>query len=150
MRSEQRKSSVKFLIMLACTLAAGAATARGQATTQPATESNAAVLQETPANLRTIDLIVGQSRTIDAAWPVKRVSVADPNIADVDVVSPRRIQIQGKSVGRTQVTIWSEAGESWQALLEVRADVTRLQAHLRKVFENSSLELWQAEDVRVG
>ena len=33
-------------------------------------------------------MIVGQSRIMDAPWPVKRVAVTDPAIADVDHARP--------------------------------------------------------------
>jgi pilus assembly protein CpaC len=39
--------------------------------------------------------------------------------------------------------LWSERGEVWQALVEVEADVSRLQADLRKMFPDSTLEAQQ-------
>ena len=105
------------------------------------------VLQDDTKRVSTIELIVGQSRILSTPWPVKRLSVTDPAIADVDLTTPSRLQIKGKSVGMTELTIWSERGESWQAKLEVKADVSRLQDQMRKLFNNDSLQVTQVDDV---
>jgi len=115
-------------------------------TTRSATEP---MVHQLPARLATVEVNVGQSRIIDAAWPVKRVTITDPAIADVDATSPRRITVAGKAAGVTQLIIENEQGEIWQATVDVNADVSGLQAQLRKMFDNSSLELSQAGDVLV-
>src|SRR5215213_8898953 len=119
-----------------------------QTTTRPAIEPAAPATADRGGSrdIQTIDLVVGQSKSIDAPWPVKRVSVTDPTIADVDMSSPRRIQLKGKSVGVTDVTLSNETGDTWEARLDVRADVSRLQGQLRKLFGNDSLEVAQADE----
>ncbi|MEO6434640.1 MAG: type II and III secretion system protein family protein [Tepidisphaeraceae bacterium] len=106
-------------------------------------------LQATAGRAQTIEVIVGESRVLDAAWPVKRVTVADPEIADVDATSPTRIEIRGRAVGVTELGLESEQGEIWRARLSVNADTSRLQGQLRKLFANSSLEITQVDDVVV-
>ena len=144
-------------VVCAC-LGGGAATALAQAT-RPATSvvqptrnvsgTNEPVIREANKPARTIELIVGQSLILDAAWPVKRISVTDPAIADVDLASPTSLQLKGKAVGVSQVTIWNEHDESWQARLDVKADVSRLQTQIRKLLANESLEVSQVDDVVV-
>src|SRR5262245_11382452 len=41
---------------------------------------------------RVLPLYPGEARLIDAPWPVARVSVANPEIADVDVINPQQVQ----------------------------------------------------------
>jgi pilus assembly protein CpaC len=107
--------------------------------------------QTQPVNGRhaPLSVHVGQSTVIDAPWPAKRVSVNDPTVADVDMTSPRRIQVIGKAPGMTEVTMWSEAGDVWQGRVEVEADLSRLQAQLRKLFPDSTLEATQVGKVVV-
>src|SRR3954467_14489740 len=100
-------------------------------TTAPATADNAQV--------RRLTVRGGESKVIDAPWPVKRLSVTDPSVADVDLTSPRVVQIQGKAPGSTEVILWSDRGDVWQAQIDVEADVTRLQADLRRMFPDSTL-----------
>jgi pilus assembly protein CpaC len=103
-------------------------------------------------NAKTVEIIevtVGESRTLDAVWPVKRVSVADPKIAEVDASAPSRVEIQGKAVGITELALENEQGEVWRARIAVNADTGRLQSQLRKLFANSSLEVAQIDDIVV-
>jgi pilus assembly protein CpaC len=123
------------------------AVALGQ-TTHP-TAPTEPVVQDAPRRIPTIELTVGQSKIVDALWPAKRVSVTNPAVADVDMTTPRRVQLIGKAVGSSEVTIWSDTGEAWQGRLEVRADLSRLQEQLRKMFANSTVEALQADDVTV-
>jgi len=104
---------------------------------------------EPEKKIPTVDVTVGQSKIIDVAFPAKRVSISNPAVADVDMNNPRRIQLQGKSVGSAEVTVWSEAGDAWQARIEVRADVSRMRDQLRRLFGNESLDVAQADDIAV-
>lgn len=128
---------------LALSICIGASSAAAQAT-QPASVPSASPV---PKDLQTIDMSVGQSRLIDAPWPVKRVAIGEPAIADVDVTSPRKIQVRGKAVGMTEITLWNEQGETWQARIEVRPDVSRLQSQLRQLFANDTIAVQQIDEV---
>jgi pilus assembly protein CpaC len=127
--------------------AAAQATRPTQPTTTPSTARP--ILQREAAHNETVEVIVGESRTIDAAWPVKKVSVVDPDIADVDAISPTRVQIRAKAIGITEIAIESEQGETWRTRIAVSADTSRLQEQLRKLFANSSLNVSQIGDVVV-
>jgi pilus assembly protein CpaC len=135
--------STVLLAMLACvTWVSEASFAQTTANAEP-------VLQAAPKPSQTISVIVGESRTLDAPWPVKRVSVADPEIADVDASSPTRIQLRGKAVGITEVMLENEKGDRWRARLEISADTSRLQGQLRKLFSDSTLDVAQIDNVMV-
>jgi len=128
------------------TQSVAAAPAAAHPTTAPASEPT---IQALAKQSQTLEVTVGESRTIDAAWPVKKVSVADPDIADVDAISPTRVQIRGRGIGITEVAIENEQGETWRARLAVSADTSRLQEQLRKLFANSSVNVSQINDVVV-
>src|SRR5688572_19696986 len=114
-----------LLVTLTCA-SLGIGQSLGQTTaTTPA--NGEPMLQAAAKPSQTIEISVGESRTLDAAWPVKRVSVADPEVADIDASSPRTIQLRGKSIGITEITLENEKGDRWRARLEVNADTSRLQ-----------------------
>src|SRR5688572_25172348 len=121
--------------------------AEAPATTRPS--NGTPVVHSAPRTVEVIEVTVGESRSLDAIWPVKRVSVADPKIAEVDAATPNKITIQGKAVGITELALESEKGEVWRARIAVNADTGRLQNRLRKIFANSTLEVSQVDDIIV-
>jgi len=92
---------------------------------------------------------LGQSRVIRAPWPVKRVSVTEPKVADVRTLSADRVLLLGKSVGSTDLVMWNEDEEYWQATVRVRVDRTRLRDELMGLLPGSDLDIQQSEDVVV-
>ena len=129
------------LAMAAVALTGSAASAQEQANGQ---EASAA-----PASEQVMELTLGQSELVTPPWPVKRVSVTDPNIADVQVLSPRRIQVVGKSSGITEVMMWSEDEELWQAKVQVGEDVTRIAEQIRRMFPRSRVRVDQVGETLV-
>jgi Flp pilus assembly secretin CpaC len=65
--------------------------------------SQGAIRTYTPQKL---NLVVGKSLVIDTPVAIKRVSLANPDIADTVVISPRQIYLTGKAVGTTNLTLW--------------------------------------------
>ncbi len=77
---------------------------------------------------------VGKSVVIDSGSPVKRVSLAAPDIADALVLSPRQVYITGKSPGVTTLTLWSDPDRVSRMFdVEVQPDITRLKAKLHEL-----------------
>ena len=58
-------------------------------------------------------LIVGKSVVLDSPVPIRRASLANPDVADAIVLSPRQLYLTGKSVGGTNLTLWQENGTVW-------------------------------------
>jgi pilus assembly protein CpaC len=98
---------------------------------------------------RVIALDAGRSHLVEAPWPVKTVSVTNPDVADVQAIAPNRVVILGKSIGSTDFILWSEQGDVWKARVDVIADVRQLEASLAKAFPDSKIQLSQTRDVLV-
>ncbi|MBK8379744.1 MAG: pilus assembly protein N-terminal domain-containing protein [Nitrospira sp.] len=82
-----------------------------------------------------VSVTVGKSVLIAAPAPLARVSVANPQIADALVLTPRQVYLMGKSVGVTNVTLWNTAGEvSVTYDIVVSPDVSRLRDQLQQAF----------------
>ena len=96
-----------------------------------------------------VRISVGRSQVINAPWPVKQVSVADPKTADVQVITPGQVVLLGKSIGTTDVVLWSEDDHVWHARVDVGADQSRMLTDLKSILPGAKLQLTQAEDVLV-
>jgi Flp pilus assembly secretin CpaC len=59
-----------------------------------------------------IAVTVGQSVTYKLAQPVKTVSIANSDVADVVVAGPREVLINGKDIGLTTLVIWDQDNKS--------------------------------------
>lgn len=97
-----------------------------------------------------LSLNVGRSITIQSPWMVKRISISDPKIADVQVLTPEKVLVFGKSVGVTDLVLWSENEDhAWQVQIHVQVDILRLEASLKRLFPRSSLSVFPSANVYV-
>jgi len=86
-----------------------------------------------------VSLVVGKSTVVDVPVPIKRASLADPQIADAIVLSPRQIYVTGKGYGTTNLTLW---GKDDQVLaifdLDVGVDLVRLKQHIAELLPDET------------
>jgi pilus assembly protein CpaC len=90
-------------------------------------------------NVQQVSLVVGKSTVVDVPVPIKRASLADPQIADAIVLSPKQIYVTGKGYGTTNLTLW---GKDDQVLaifdLDVGVDLVRLTQHLAELLPDET------------
>lgn len=55
-------------------------------------------------------VLTGKSLIIDLATDAKRVSVADPDVAEVMIITARQVMVNGLSDGETTIIIWDKRG----------------------------------------
>lgn len=94
---------------------------------------------------RTLELKLGGSDLVNTAYPFKRVSIANPEVADVVVISPRVLYVFGKKAGYTSVILWEEG--KGQTLLDVvvTLDLTGLKQRLHVLYPNQPIEVHGSE-----
>jgi pilus assembly protein CpaC len=97
----------------------------------------AAAQQATP----TISVTVNKSMVFRLAERAKRVSVSQPGVADVVVVAPSQLLINGKAVGTTSLIVFNEAGDVANYDLIVLPDVGALRGQMRLLFPNEKVEV---------
>jgi pilus assembly protein CpaC len=87
------------------------------------------------SQVQRLDLMVGKSRVIDTPVPIKRASLANPDVADTVVLSPTQIYLTGKSVGVTNLTLWQD-GERIIAVIDVvvTPEINRVKEDLYRLF----------------
>jgi len=57
------------------------------------------------------ELALYKSGLIELGQPVKRISVANPGIADILVIRNRELYVVGKALGATNITTWNNQGK---------------------------------------
>lgn len=89
----------------------------------------------------TISVTVNKSMVFGLAERAKRVSVSQPAVADVVVVAPNQLLINGKAVGTTSLVVFNEKGDVSNYDLMVLPDVGALRGHLRMLLPNEKVEV---------
>ena len=86
-----------------------------------------------------VNLVVGKSTVINMPVAIKRASLADPQIADAMVLSPKQIYVTGKGYGTTNLTLWGKDGEVLAILdLDVGVDLVRLKQQLAELLPDET------------
>ena len=95
-----------------------------------------------------MSLVVGKSTVVDMPVAIKRASLADPQIADAIVLSPKQIYVTGKSYGSTNLTLWGKDDQVIAVFdLDVGVDLARLKQHLAEFLpDESNIHLKRTHD----
>ncbi|MFZ0737827.1 MAG: pilus assembly protein N-terminal domain-containing protein [Candidatus Acidiferrales bacterium] len=99
---------------------------------------------QAPQNLH---LLAGRSLLITSPAVVKRVSLADPNIADAIIVSPYQILLNGKQPGSVSLLVWDANDQSQAFDIYVDLDILALNQKIHEVFPNEAVQLEASKDV---
>jgi len=92
-----------------------------------------------------ITFLLGQSTIVRSPWPTVRVAVTDPTIANVQVLTPEQVLLQGLKVGSTDLIVWSEDERQVQKWnVQVRLDTDSFKAKLDELFPDASLTVSQS------
>jgi pilus assembly protein CpaC len=86
-----------------------------------------------------VSLVVGKSTVVDMPVAIKRASLADPQIADAIVLSPKQIYVTGKGYGTTNLTLWGKDDQVIAVFdLDVGVDLARLKQHLGELLPDET------------
>jgi len=94
-----------------------------------------------------LHLLVGRSLVISSPTPVKRVSIADPNIADAVVISPYQVLLNGRNPGGVSLVMWDESNQSQTFEIFVDLDILGLSQKIREVFPNEPVRVEASKDL---
>src|SRR5215468_505663 len=84
-------------------------------------------------------VMVGKSLLINTSERLKRVSVTDPGVADIEVVTPTQVLVHGRSAGEVSLLIWDELERSRSFDLRVDVDVTAAAEEEKSVFPDEQI-----------
>jgi pilus assembly protein CpaC len=90
---------------------------------------------------RVITIPRGGSALIQMPGPVSRMSIADDEIADPTLVSPREVLVNGRGVGTTSLLTWDAADRVTIYSVVVTPDIGALQRQIETLFPNVPVTL---------
>ena len=90
-----------------------------------------------------MDLVVGKSTLLRLTSPIERISVGNPAVADVTLISARELYLLGKTFGSTNVIMWRRGAPTTIIDVTVSADASALQDRLRRLLPDE-------KDIRVS
>ncbi len=91
-----------------------------------------------------IRVSVNQSKVIPLSGKAKTVSVARPEIAQVTVLSPGQIQVNGMAVGSTSLVVWHDGKDPRTISVLVTPDVEGLDSQIRALFPGEGIQVSSA------
>ena len=103
---------------------------------------HAALAQVTPQQLNvaelgpTMTLVVGKSTLLRLPAALERISVGNPNVADVTLIGTKELYLLGKSFGTTNVILWQKNGPVTIIDLVIQVDGATLSKRLALLFPN--------------
>lgn len=103
-----------------------------------------AAAQTEPGLIR-LEVTIGKSQVIDLKEPFTRVSVTNPNIADVFAITPNQILVNGKASGVTSLVVFYP-GKTLFFDLVVQTDLALLGERLKQVAPRDDIQVQPAQD----
>jgi pilus assembly protein CpaC len=109
-------------------------------------EAEEAFMLET-VDAQKVEMVSGKSIILRSSAPIKRVSIADPEIADFVILSAHEIYLKGKAAGITNLTLWQNKKLVAIYDLEVAYDISRLKQHIHALLpEEDALRVISTND----
>ncbi|SRR6266540_2284865 len=99
--------------------------------------------------VKNLALETGQNRLLILSESIGRVSVADPKIADLKVITPTQLLLTSRGVGTTDLTLWNKKDEALVIALTVTRNLDRLRSQLVEFFPTEKISVSAAGDLIV-
>jgi pilus assembly protein CpaC len=96
-----------------------------------------------------LTLEAGQNRLLLLSEDINRVAVADPNIADLKVVTPSQVLLTAKGAGATDLTLWNVRNEPLVVALQVGKNLDHLRARMKELFPGENVIVSSAGELVV-
>lgn len=109
--------------------------------------SNLPVAVTAQGGANRVELSLGRSVVVTAPWPVKNVSVANPEVADVQITSATQMIVLSKGVGVTDLILRGESDQTWQAAIIVQPNMSEFEVSLAQLLPDTQLRVGQINDV---
>src|ERR1044071_2001238 len=110
----------------------------------PAQPQQAQAKPETPQNATSTQgklmVTVGKSLIIDSPLDIRRISVANGDLAEAVAVNPREVLINGKMPGETSLIVWQQNGARLIYDLTVRMSNNKLDAVRQQIARDFAKE----------
>lgn len=96
-----------------------------------------------------LTLEVGQTRLVELTNRIVRISVSDPQIADVQVVTPLQVLVTAKAVGRTPLILWGDSDRPFVIQVESKRNLGELRSQIKELFPDEQITVGSTGDLVV-
>jgi len=94
-----------------------------------------------------MNLTIGKSNLLRMPAPVSRISLGNPSVADVTLISPTELYLLGKSNGSTNLIVWLQDMGPTAIDINVNIDYQRMEGMLRELLpRETSIRISTAAD----
>lgn len=94
-----------------------------------------------------MNLVIGKSTLLRLPTSIDRISVGNPNVLDVTLISGRELYLLGKTVGSTNVILWRKGGATTIIDVTVNIDAARLESRIGELLpEEKGIKVGTAAD----
>ena len=94
-----------------------------------------------------ISLIEGQTKIIESRRELTRIVISNPLVADVELLNDqpnsRLLNLYGKAVGTTSLTLWDQGNRPVSFLVRVSLDTKDLASRIRQAFPGADVKVRQ-------
>jgi pilus assembly protein CpaC len=105
-----------------------------------------AVFSSTALAAIPVNVTVGKGTILTLKEVSKRVSIADPSVADINLLSPTEILLNGKRPGATNLIVWDAKGKATFFDVVVKADLTAFEKKLKEIAPGADISVESAGD----
>jgi pilus assembly protein CpaC len=88
-----------------------------------------------------MELEVGRSRVVHFRESIVRVSIVDPGIADVRVITPHQLLINAKQIGNSYLTVWASDDRSLVVALRIVRDLVPIKRQIGELFPGERVRI---------
>ena len=104
--------------------------------------------QTVAATITSLLVVAGGSTVVQTDFPITRIAVANPAIADATVVDPREVLIDGKNAGTVSLIVWGRDRIQQYAVV-VFPPTPSLQRQLKLLFPDDDIRVSVADEAIV-
>lgn len=90
--------------------------------------------------------VMGKTQLIKFDEPVKRISITDPSLADLVLLSPKELLLNGKKAGRTSLVFWGSSEKPVFFNLVVQQDTDAVIQAIEQVAPNENIKYTFTDD----
>jgi pilus assembly protein CpaC len=94
-------------------------------------------------------LEAGQNRLLILSEEIGRVAVANPEVADLKVVTPNQVLLTARGAGTTDLTLWNRNNEPLVIALQVTKNLEPLRRQVKELFPGETVTVTAAGELVV-
>lgn len=103
--------------------------------------------RETAPDTKNLQVPVYKSRLVQLDGPAKKVSIGNPEIADILIMKSDQLYILGKSIGTTNVLIWDKQERLVDSVnVDVTYDLGKLKSTMHRLLPDEPIEIHGAQN----